>query len=256
MLDKERLLKVAELDRAKIRQMDDSNLNFFTITANSFIDAYPTQEENVKSALKTRDIGALTNSLSVVCDTLRQIYAEELAGACADCLNNVNNVQYEDLQAFVVDFLKTVSALSIDLQMVEYKDTPGEGLEPTGKNAILAVDDVHFFLNTISSMLQDSGYQVTCINSGMAALNYLKTHRPDLFLLDIEMPRMDGYELARKIRESGQTAPIIFLTGHAKKDFVVKALHAGGADFIVKPVTKAELLGRIGKYIKPGMVIK
>ncbi|MCL2103413.1 MAG: response regulator, partial [Syntrophorhabdaceae bacterium] len=69
------------------------------------------------------------------------------------------------------------------------------------------------------------------------------------FLLDIEMPEMDGYELARRIRESGHAAPIIFLTGNARKDSVARALQAGAADFIVKPVAKAELLERIGKYI-------
>ena len=260
MLDKERLLKISELDGARIRQMDDSHLNSFTVTANAFIGGYPTHEENVKNALRAKDRGALTKFLTVVRDMLRQIYAEKLAEACSNRLNTVEDAPYEDLQAFVIDFLKTVSALSIDLQMIEYQDMPnplhGGAQEPADRNAILAVDDAHFFLNTIQAMLHKSGYKLTCINSGTSALNYLKSNRPDLFILDIEMPEMDGYELARKIREFGHTAPIIFLTGNAKKDAVLKALQAGAVDFIVKPVTKDELLERIGKYIKPELIIK
>ena len=160
------------------------------------------------------------------------------------------------LEAFVVEFLKAVSALSIDLQMAEYKDAAADGAraeaerQPPG-NAILAVEDRHFFLIAIKTMLQGSGYKVTCINSGAAALNYLKNHRPDLFILDIEMPEMDGYELAGRIKESGQKAPVIFLTGNARKDYVVKAMQAGAVDFIIKPVTKDQLLDRIGKHLKP-----
>jgi len=256
MLDRERLFEISELDGDRIRQMDDSHLNSFTINANSFVDGYPAREESVKSAMKAKDRGALTKSLAAVCDMLRQIYAEKLAEECSSHLDAVDDADYEDLQAFVINFLKTVSALSIDLQMIEYHDIPDtpkppsdSAPKPADRNSILAVDDLPFFLNNISAMLNNSGYKVTCINSGKAALNYLKNHRPDLFLLDIEMPGMDGYELARGIRESGHTAPIIFLTGNARKDSVIKALRAGAVDFIVKPVTQTELLERIRKYI-------
>jgi len=256
MTDIERLLEISELDDAKIMQMDDSHLNSFTETANSFIDGYPAQEEKVKNALKAKDFDVLTESLAAVCDMLRQIYAEKLAEECSNRLETVDDAQYEDLQAFVINFLKTVSALSIDLQMIEYHDIP-DTPKPSSDSAqgsakrktILAVDDLPFFLNTISTMLHNSGYKATCINSGKAALNYLKTNQPGLFLLDIDMPEMDGYELARRIRESGHTAPIIFLTGNARKDSVIKALQAGAVDFIVKPVTQTELLERIRKYI-------
>ncbi|MDR2572619.1 MAG: response regulator [Oscillospiraceae bacterium] len=117
------------------------------------------------------------------------------------------------------------------------------------KKNILAVDDASFFLTSIKSMLRDSNYNITCINSGNAALNYLKKNQPDLFILDIEMPEMDGYELAKKIREAGQKAPIIFLTGYTSKDSVVKAIKADASDFITKPINQEQLLERIEKYI-------
>jgi len=140
------------------------------------------------------------------------------------------------------------------LQMIEYQTegAPSDVIkEPECKNSILAVDDTHFFLQMIKTMLKDTDYKVTCVNSGESALNYLRKHRPALFILDIDMPGMNGYELAREIRKSGHSAPIIFLTGNAKKDYVIKALQVGAADFIVKPVKADQLLERIGKYIKP-----
>ncbi|MCL2026214.1 MAG: response regulator [Leptospirales bacterium] len=257
MFDKERLLKVSGLNSSKIEQMDDSHVNYFTIAANSFIDDFPALEDSVKKALKAKELGALVKALTVVNDMLRRIYAEKLAGMCSSHLIKPEDIKYEDLQAFVNDFLKAVSTLSVDLQMAAYQDPqpslPNNDRKPTAKNTILAVDDLHIFLNSIKAKLHNTGYKVTCINSGTSALRYLKIHRPALFILDIEMPGMDGYELAHKIRESGQTAPIIFLTGNSRKDSVIRALRAGAADFLVKPVTKAELLGRIGKYIEPDL---
>jgi DNA-binding response OmpR family regulator len=88
-----------------------------------------------------------------------------------------------------------------------------------------------------------------CVNSGDDALRYLKSHQPDLFILDIEMPKMNGYDLALKIREVGQRAPIIFLTGNATKRNVIRAIEAGASDFIVKPIDKKYVAYKINKYL-------
>jgi FixJ family two-component response regulator len=63
------------------------------------------------------------------------------------------------------------------------------------------------------------------------------------------MPKMNGYELAEKIRESGHEAPIIFLTGNSAKEYVIKAIKAGGSDFIVKPIYKENLTEKINKHL-------
>ncbi|MDR2532463.1 MAG: response regulator [Oscillospiraceae bacterium] len=257
MIEKEGLLKLSELDGAVIKQMEDSQLNSFSEAAISFIDEYPILENDIKNALKANDRNAIAKSLSAICEMLRQIYAEKLIVKCSDFLDKQEEIPYEDLQTFVIDFLKTVSALSIDLQMLKYQDTCNKVIpeQPVvsvqARNNILAVDDVNFFLRTIKGILRDSGYNATCVNSGSMALDYLKTHKPDLFILDIDMPGMDGYELAREIKNAGHTAPIIFLTGNSRKDSVAKAVQAGAVDFIIKPVRKDQLLERIGKYIKP-----
>jgi DNA-binding response OmpR family regulator len=114
---------------------------------------------------------------------------------------------------------------------------------------ILVVDDADLILHVLRTFLQDSDYKLICTTSANAALNFLQTNRPDLFILDIEMPEMNGYDLARRIRALGQEAPIIFLTGSTTQESVEKALMMGAADFIAKPISKAKLLERIAKLV-------
>ena len=157
--------------------------------------------------------------------------------------------------------LKSLSMLSIDIQMTILENPNAErnrlseqefvenDKEPQEKKTILAVDDTAFFLTVLKTALQDVECKLVCVTSGSDALRFLERHTADLFLLDIEMPGMNGYELAAKIRERGQKAPLVFLTGNSKRENVAKAIEAGAVDFIVKPINKKEVLAKIGKHI-------
>lgn len=116
---------------------------------------------------------------------------------------------------------------------------------------ILTVDDKPELLTTISSVLR-SHYKVIAVTSGNAALKAIETHTPALFLLDIEMPGMNGYELAKKIREHSQfnNTPIIFFTSKATREYVLSAVAHGGNDYLVKPVDSSLLLGKIQHHLK------
>ncbi|MDR0516439.1 MAG: response regulator [Fibromonadaceae bacterium] len=114
---------------------------------------------------------------------------------------------------------------------------------------ILAVDDAELILHVLRTFLKDTEYKLTCTTSSKIALNFLQKSKPDLFILDIDMPEMNGYELAMKIRDCGQQAPIIFLTGNTSQESVEKALMVGASDFIAKPISKTRLLERIAKFI-------
>jgi CheY-like chemotaxis protein len=107
---------------------------------------------------------------------------------------------------------------------------------------ILAVDDIPVQLNMLKLALANTNYKFTGVSSADAALNFITRFTPSLFILDIEMPKMNGYELAEKIREMGHSAPIIFLTGNATKEHVIKAKKVGASDFLVKPMNDASLL--------------
>jgi CheY-like chemotaxis protein/HPt (histidine-containing phosphotransfer) domain-containing protein len=278
---KERLFAISELKPAGIHQMDENQLENYVKSLNSFIEGLPDLEERIKAAFEAKDYVSLPKYIENVRDLLAAIHATDMADECTKLIKDLKNVKREKTEAFMAYFLTSLSMLSIDIQMAELKELPAEpediGAEVSGstpvqeqegqttapceektaakadqlkeKKTILAVDDTPFFLTTLKNILQNTDYKLICVNSGSDALKFLKKHHPDLFLLDIEMPEMDGYELAAKIRASGEKAHIIFLTGNAKKENVVKAVEAGAADFIVKPVNKEGVLAKIESYI-------
>ena len=235
----------------------------------TFIENFPNKEEQIKAALEAKDYDALSKYLREVCDELKLVFAEDMAYDCQRKMGKLPDIKQEVVETYVAYFLTAVSMLSIDLQMAVFGKKAGSEEEekfdddmaetktpsPPSKNAdtpkrnILAVDDVPFFLKTLKQALQHSYYDLVVVTSGQIALQYLQDHRPDLFLLDIEMPDMDGYELAKKIREAGQVAPILFLTGNAQQEYVHRAIEAGAADFVLKPINKDYLLARIEKHI-------
>jgi CheY-like chemotaxis protein len=114
---------------------------------------------------------------------------------------------------------------------------------------ILAVDDSPLSLQTLKTQLAETPYKLICVTSGADALRFIEKKTPNLYILDMEMPEMNGRELAMEILEAGKAAPIIFLTGNSDKETVVQALSVGAADFVVKPINQAQLLERIAKYI-------
>lgn len=120
------------------------------------------------------------------------------------------------------------------------------------KKSILVVDDAAIILLRITEALGEY-YDVVTVNSGTRALKYLETNKPDLILLDIQMPSMDGFEALRKIRamEGRADIPVIMLTGVESKRYVVEGVKLGIRDYILKPFTTKELIERIQRVLKP-----
>jgi two-component system, sensor histidine kinase and response regulator len=117
---------------------------------------------------------------------------------------------------------------------------------------ILVVDDDPLARRSLRAMLERGFYQVETAESGPEALELLSTYRPDLILLDIQMPGMDGLEVCRQIRQlpNGDLLPIIFLTGDERPDIHAQAFQAKGDDFLRKPVLSAELVVRIRSLLR------
>ncbi len=121
------------------------------------------------------------------------------------------------------------------------------------KNAlILIVDDNTNNLKVIGSLLKDEKYRTAFSRSGEEALTYLEDNKPDLILLDIMMPGIDGIETCKRITEIEiyKDIPIIFLTALTETDYLVKAFQAGGVDYITKPFFKEEVLSRVKVHIR------
>jgi len=117
---------------------------------------------------------------------------------------------------------------------------------------ILVVDDDPLARRSVRAMLERSFYQVETAEDGPGALALLSTYKPELVLLDIQMPAMDGLEVCRHIRElpNGELLPIIFLTGDERPEVHAQALRVKGDDFLRKPVLSAELITRIRSLMR------
>ncbi|MDB9512430.1 response regulator [Kamptonema animale CS-326] len=119
------------------------------------------------------------------------------------------------------------------------------------KLKILIVDDQPSNLRFLSKILTDQGYNVKRAISGQLGLNAALGSPPNLILLDIMMPDMDGYELCQKLKsmESTRSVPIIFLSGLDDVQYKIKAFQVGGVDYITKPFQVEEVLARIDTQI-------
>lgn len=117
----------------------------------------------------------------------------------------------------------------------------------TSPGDILIVDDHLENLQVLFSMLTDYGYEVRRVINGQQALNVVKSEPPDIILLDILMPEMDGYEVCQRLKSQEVTAqiPIIFLTALDNEMDKLKAFDAGGIDYITKPFHIKEVVARI-----------
>ncbi len=119
---------------------------------------------------------------------------------------------------------------------------------------VLAVDDDPEVLGTLSRALEREGIQVRKAISGQEALEILEEGIPDLIILDIMMPGMDGLEVCRRIRADEQynMVSILFLTARGHTDDIVDGLDVGGDDYVVKPFELIELTARVRALIRRG----
>jgi len=117
---------------------------------------------------------------------------------------------------------------------------------------ILVIDDDDLVSRTLQRALKIYDYQVMTASSGIEGLQLARRHRPDLFILDIMMPGVDGYQVCRQIRGDPllQDAPVLFLTAKAKDEDKIEGFRAGGDDYLVKPFNMQELELRVKAILR------
>ncbi|MFQ5997234.1 MAG: response regulator transcription factor [Dehalococcoidales bacterium] len=116
---------------------------------------------------------------------------------------------------------------------------------------ILVVDDEITLVRTLSKALTSKGYEVLEADNGQEALRLLFAHKPDLVLLDVAMPVLDGWQTCSRIRDISPTIPVIMLTGKRKtEDDVVRGLDYGADDYLFKPVGSRELVARVRAVLR------
>ncbi len=121
--------------------------------------------------------------------------------------------------------------------------------ETRGK--ILVVDDSTVYLQMLSHLLTRQGYAVSAAEDGPSALTAIGIEPPELIILDIILPGMDGYEVCRRLKEDKRMRdiPVIFLTGLGEQADKVKGLSMGAVDYITKPIQKEEVLARVQTHL-------
>lgn len=114
---------------------------------------------------------------------------------------------------------------------------------------ILVVDDAEFLRVRISKMLTGDGHQIVEAENGQRAVEVYQTEKPDLVLMDITMPEMDGLSALKEIRKNDPKAKVIMLTALGQESVVLEAIKSGARDFIVKPFERERVLGAISKLV-------
>jgi len=110
---------------------------------------------------------------------------------------------------------------------------------------VLVVDDDPLTCKMVKFILSEDGYEVATAGSAMAAFALLEKRHPDLFVLDVMMPHMDGFEVCRRLRNAKSDAVILFLTAKGELNDKLSGLQMGADDYLVKPFEPAELSARV-----------
>ncbi|WP_445636177.1 hybrid sensor histidine kinase/response regulator [Nostoc sp. DSM 114161] len=120
------------------------------------------------------------------------------------------------------------------------------------ESLILVVDDTTTNLEIVLDILTNAGFEVLTEVNGEKALKQVESRLPDLILLDVMMPKIDGFETCKKLKENSETCdiPVIFMTGNSDTESKIKGLNIGAVDYITKPFHEEELLARIKTHLQ------
>lgn len=114
---------------------------------------------------------------------------------------------------------------------------------------ILIVDDAEFLRVRISKMLVGDGFEVFEAENGLKAIEAYNANKPDLVLMDITMPEMDGLTALKELRKSDPNAKVVMLTALGQESVVLEAVKSGAKDFIVKPFERDRVMSAINKLL-------
>jgi two-component system OmpR family response regulator len=122
--------------------------------------------------------------------------------------------------------------------------------EKTPEARLLVVDDEPSIRELLTASLRFAGFQVIAVADGTEALHQAEFSRPDLIVLDVMLPDMDGFTVTRKLRERGRDMPVLFLTARDETNEKVTGLTIGGDDYVTKPFSLEEVVARIRAVLR------
>ena len=263
MISKKQMIAIPELNLlGKVTAMSDGQFISYVKYLNSFIDRFPSLSAMLLSDLDSKSYEQLSEKLEELSESLDKIGADKLLKECLKqiktlTISSAADIEHDSVEAFMDDLVQKISTISIEMRMAAHQSLSGmpaqvvgadspDGAGPSGSGrSILAVDNSVMFLNTLQKFLANAPYDLHTITTCSEAIGYVSGNKPDLFLLDIEMPDMDGYELAHKLRIYAPGVPIIFITAHYADEYVDKAVEAGATAVLMKPLSPKQLLAKL-----------
>ncbi|HLD56886.1 MAG TPA: response regulator [archaeon] len=119
------------------------------------------------------------------------------------------------------------------------------------RKKVLSIDDNRQIGSTLRPKFEEAGYQFESAYSGQEGLEKMRTYQPDLVLLDIMMPLMDGHEVLRRIKSDPELKhiPVIMVSAKRDKETVIRTVQGGATDYLVKPVDVKRLLEKVGRVL-------
>jgi len=137
-----------------------------------------------------------------------------------------------------------------------FRELPGTGptlslvAEKTFEARLLVVDDEPSIRELLTASLRFAGFEVFPAADGAEALKLAEQHRPDLVVLDVMLPDLDGFTVTRKLRERGRDMPVLFLTARDETSDKVTGLTVGGDDYVTKPFSLEEVIARVRSLVR------
>ncbi len=123
-------------------------------------------------------------------------------------------------------------------------------VKDTERKTLLVVDDEESLVDLLSDAFTFAGYDVLTARSGTEAIGQMRAHTPDLVILDVNLPDVNGYQVCQQIRADGVTAPVIFLTARDSRDDLRAGFFSGGDDYVSKPFSLEELRLRVDAVLR------
>jgi two-component system, OmpR family, response regulator len=122
--------------------------------------------------------------------------------------------------------------------------------QPANAVRVLVVDDESYITDLVATALRYEGFDVASAGNGREALTQVETFRPELIVLDVMLPDLDGFEVQRRLVDRGRRVPVLFLTARDATEDKIRGLTIGGDDYVTKPFSLEELIARIRAVLR------
>lgn len=243
--------------------MNEEFLKKLQVLKQQYVDSLPDLLQQIKAG-----VDALTrNGVNAVAldEFYRQVHSLTGSGATygfasvSDCSRNMENsikelrdAGPEDHENMVIgiqglyELLERAIHAAVNEEIMDETESLSNQIETTACKILIADDDL-FSRKQLATLLEANGHTVIHAEDGVVALEKFVTEHPDMVIMDVVMPRMNGFESARLIKGKAEDhfVPIIFLTALEREDELVECIRSGGDDFLVKPLNKVILNARI-----------